>query len=322
MNRLLLFLAFNLFAGTLLLAQQPAQYSLFMLNKLRYNPAYAGLDHSLSVTAGNRWQWDQLPGAPVTQFANVHIPVYLTRGGLGLQIENESLGPRKNLFAGLSYNFQLQLGSGILSFGAGAGFYQTNLNGRLLRTPDGSYENNTVINHEDVNLPEATVSGNVTTFQVGAFYQSDQFQFGIGVDHVTEPELSLDPLFFPLRRNIYAQASVKLNVSSRIVLEPNLLVKSDFVQTQTDVALIARYNENLFLGGGLRGYQSDNLDAAVIMAGFKISENITLGYAYDVTLSDLGLVSNGSHEILLNYNLNKRFIKQRLPPIIYNPRNL
>ena len=58
------------------------------------------------------------------------------------------------------------------------------------------------------------------------------------------------------------------------------------------------------------------------MGGFKLSEKITLAYAYDLTLSELSQVSNGSHEIMINYNLGKALGKGKPPRIIYNPRNL
>ena len=83
---------------------------------------------------------------------------------------------------------------------------------------------------------------------------------------------------------------------------------------------MAEYNDNLFGGVAFRGYNNDSRDALVIMGGFKISNNIKLGYSYDVTLSDLQLVSSGSHEILLNYNLNKRYVFSKPPNTIYHPR--
>jgi hypothetical protein len=83
-----------------------------------------------------------------------------------------------------------------------------------------------------------------------------------------------------------------------------------------------RYNENIFTGASLRGYNNQTLDAVALVAGFKLSEKITLGYSYDITLSNLNTVSNGSHEILVNYNLGKPIGKGRPPAIIYNPRSL
>jgi hypothetical protein len=89
-----------------------------------------------------------------------------------------------------------------------------------------------------------------------------------------------------------------------------------------DFSLITRYNENIFIGASLRGYHSESLDAVALIGGFKLSEKITIGYSYDLTLSSLKTASNGSHEILLNYNLGKAIGKGRPPKIIYNPRSL
>ena len=65
-------------------AQQPAQYSLYNLNKFNFNPAYAGLDNSLSVTGVYRSQWVGLPGKPVTQNINAHMPLYFFKWRSGL----------------------------------------------------------------------------------------------------------------------------------------------------------------------------------------------------------------------------------------------
>jgi hypothetical protein len=99
-------------------------------------------------------------------------------------------------------------------------------------------------------------------------------------------------------------------------------VKSNISQTQIDFSLTTRYNENIFVGTSFRGYHSESLDAVALIGGFKLNEKITIGYSYDLTLSNLSTVSNGSHEILINYNLGKPIGKGKPPKIIYNPRSL
>lgn len=50
------------------------------------------------------------------------------------------------------------------------------------------------------------------------------------------------------------------------------------------------------------------LDAAVsAMAGFQVSDNIMVGYAYDYDTTELGSYNNGSHEIFLRFELGTRF---------------
>ena len=89
-----------------------------------------------------------------------------------------------------------------------------------------------------------------------------------------------------------------------------------------EISTIVTYNDNIFGGASFRGYNSNSTDAVVIIAGYKLNERVTLAYSYDITLSELNRVSQGSHEIMLNYNLNKDIGKGRLPKIIYNPRFL
>ena len=86
--------------------------------------------------------------------------------------------------------------------------------------------------------------------------------------------------------------------------------------------MTARYNENIFVGGSLRGYHGNSIDAVALMGGFKLSEKISIGYAYDLGLSRLKTVNSGAHEILLNYNLGAPIGQGKPPSIIYNPRSL
>jgi hypothetical protein len=94
------------------------------------------------------------------------------------------------------------------------------------------------------------------------------------------------------------------------------------VQTQIEGSVRIVYDD--FVTGGLsvRGYSQNTLDALVIFGGLKLSDHLTIAYAYDLTLSALNQASSGTHEVMLKYNLN-RIIGAGLPPrVIYNPRFL
>ena len=304
--------------------QQPAQYSLYFMNKLNWNPAYAGLDHSLSITGGFRKQWVGLPGSPTTQNLGMHMPLYLLGGGVGLNIENDEIGAERRATATLSYNYQKILGSGILSFGVAGGIMQRTIDGEELRTATGNYDPNDpgVIDHNDDLLPLGIESGAVTTFHAGVYYQSEKIEGGISVKNITEPSAAVGNLNLQLARNYFFLLGMNFDINRSLTFHPSVFVRSDLIETQMDFSAIVRYNDNIFGGASLRGYSSNSLDAAAIILGFKLSQNITLAYAYDLTLSELSSVSNGSHEIMINYNLNKRIGTGRPPRIIYNPRSL
>lgn len=53
-------------------------------------------------------------------------------------------------------------------------------------------------------------------------------------------------------------------------------------------------------------------DSIVSMFEVQINENFHVGYAYDLTLSDIRLYSNGTHEIVINYRIKLSKIHQGL----------
>jgi len=317
-----LIIGFLLFSTAPAFCQHAAQYSLYTWNPLHWNPAYAGLDHSLSATALFRKQWTNLQGAPVSQNLNVHMPLYFLGGGVGLNIENDVLGAEQMTTAELSYNYQLNLGSSIFSIGLGGGIVQRSLDGAKLRTPGGIYDEPGAFDHMDDLLPLGRESAIAPVVHAGVYFQSEKWEAGVSVKNLTENNAALPSILLQQKRHFFFTFSYHWEISQKLSLHPSVLVRSDVVQTQTDFSLTAKFNDNIFGGVSLRGYNSESIDAAAILAGFRLSEKTTFMYAYDMTLSGLRNVSNGSHEVGLRYNLNKPIGAGRLPRIIYNPRSL
>lgn len=299
-----------------------------MLNPFNWNPAYAGMEKSLSFNAGLREQWSGLTQSstdenigPSTQFINAHLPLYLLRGGLGIQLENDAIGPRRQLGFNVAYNFQTYLGPGILSIGIGGGIFRQEIDGNILRTPSGIYSSQT-IDHQDDLLPLGVVNGNIPTFRVGAYYSMEWLEVGIAAIHINEPEIELNQLGFQLQRTLFFGAKAQLNLNDAIQFHPSFLAKSDVVQTQVDLSGYFHFNENFFFGGGVRGLDTNSLDALTIFGGFNLAKNTRIAYGYDITLSGLQDISNGSHELMIQYNLQQLIGAGRPPKVIYNPRNL
>lgn len=320
-QRLLLCAVCLILWATQVNAQQPGQYSLYHFNKFNFNPAYAGLDGSLVINGIYRAQWTGLEGAPTSQYVDVHFPLQFLRSGIGLQFENDVLGAENNMRFNLAYNYQLDVRVGILSFGLGGGFLQKRLDGSRLITPEGVYDEDQIF-HGDPILPNTRVTAITPSFQAGVYFKGNWLEAGLGVRHLLEEEAEFDNFTMLLRRTFFFQAEGKINIASNWLLVPMLLVRTDGRQLQTDIGALVEYNENFFIGTNFRGYNSNSLDAVGIMGGLNISPKFKLAYNYDLTLSALNDVSNGSHEILLRFNLNKPIGQGRPPKIIFNPRSL
>lgn len=307
---------------TMVWAQQPTQYSLFMLNKYAYNHAYNGLDESLSITGVFRKQWMNFAGSPLNFNFTAHLPLEMIRSGVGLGVEYDALGAYTNITVRGSYSYILDLkDAGRLSIGMAGRFLQKELDGSRLLTPDGNYE--TGVNHNDPNVPTGRETGTSLTFDAAFYYQHEKFEVGIAATHLNQPSLDLatdaSVLF---NRAYFLMASTDISINSSFTLKPSLLVQTDFIKFQPEVAVLLDWKDNVFGGVGFRGYSQKTVDALIFTAGLKFMENFTVAYAYDLSLGSLQGYNSGSHEIVLNYNLNKKIGKELPSKIIYNPRFL
>lgn len=302
-------------------AQQPGSYSMYMLNKYHLNPAYAGMDYSLSVNAIVRNQWQAIPGQPSSQMVNFHLPVYILNGAAGVKVENERIGAELQLKVSGSYSYVLETGIGLFNFGLQVGGIQKRLNGAILRTPEGNYEGGQ-IDHQDPLLLSSNQQGVGVLYGFGIYYIGDYLEGGISAEHIPVNNISISPAKIRLTPSINGYLETAIPVGENLNVIPSLWVRSDLKQTQGNISVLLKHRGNIFGGVGMRGYSGKTLDSMHAILGWTFNENYSLSYSYDIGLSSLRSVHEGSHEILFNYNLNK-LIGAGLPPkIIYGPRHM
>jgi type IX secretion system PorP/SprF family membrane protein len=316
-NMRYLFLSAFLLFSFCAFAQQPAQYSLYMFNPYNFNSAYAGLDESVSATGVFRQQWQGLEGSPLTQDFNVHMPLYFMKGAFGLGIENDALGAERNLKLTAAYNYQQELGNGFISAGVRGGILQKTLDGSILVPRDQDRTDNYI--------PIGIETSSAPILDAGVYYKGESMQIGFSANNLLQNSVDFaldEPTSIDFLRNYFFIFAYNFDIGSKFNVSPSLLVKSDIQEIQTDFSAIVEYNDNIMLGASFRGYNSNTIDAVVMMAGMKVTQNVTIAYAYDLPISGLSATNLGSHEIMLNYNLNKVFGAGVPPKIIYNPRFL
>lgn len=309
-----------------LFAQQSSQHSMYMLNPYSVNHAYAGMENSLIATADIRKQWINLNGSPSTQNLTIHLPVYFLKGGLGFQFENDQLGATRNTSFKGSYNYIHSLSENAnISIAASAGIIQQAYDGSVLRSPDGDYEPGAP-NHNDPLLSTLSQSSIIPTLAASVMLQISDFNFGLSANDLIENEFTFEfegqESRFAQKRHYFAFTSYDFEINDFVSLKPVFLLKSDLVETQLDVNLIAELDQKFIVGGGYRGFDKVAGDGVVIIAGIKLNDHFTLAYSYDLGLSSLNNVHNGSHEFLIKYDLNKKIGGGYPPNIKYNPRFL
>lgn len=302
--------------------QHVMQNSLFMFDRYAFNPAFGGMESSLVANLQYRTQWAGIPGNPETYMLNAHMPFYLWQGAFGVELFNESIGAENQTAFLASYNYIKETSIGLFSLGLRGGIAQTGLDGTKLRAPDGVYEGS-IIDHHDTNLPNGAISGISPLVEAGLYFAGDYFEAGVSMTGYYPGGISLgDGFQYDPLPGFHFFGEYFIESLDRVSLYPVVYIKSDLIETQAELSVRAEWQNIATAGIGYRGFGNNNLDALILSAGVRLSSKFYLNYAYDIGLSSLNTAHQGTHEILIRYNLGK-MIGAGLPPrTIYNPRNL
>lgn len=291
-------------------AQSDAQFSQYYQVKNYYNPAAIGTSDLLNIRGGARLQWVGIDNAPKSFAATAEMPVKLfnKRIGVGLLMQQESMGLYNNLTLGLQGGYKLKLFKGELTIGVQLGFINEGFKGTEVILPDGDdyHQNN------DEAIPMNDLNGNAFDIGAGVFYTRGIFWGGISMTHLTQPVISLNSdsgdntmeknYEFQVGRTLYFMAGCNIPIKNTLFeVMPSMLVKSDFTFTTGEITARLRYNK--FLSAGI-GYRYD--DAVTISLGAEI-KGFYIGYAYDYATSAIAKASSGSHEIFAGYALKLDF---------------
>ncbi len=292
MKKILLTLSLAI-SGLFATAQQDYQFTHYMFDNLSFNPGYAGITNSICGTALFRQQWSGFDGSPQTALLNVHAPVKMLRGGIGLTYVNDQLGFEKNNLVRLSYSYHQGLGVGILGIGISAGFIQKSIDANWI-TPDGTPAAN------DGAIAQANSSDMAPDINFGIFYKTPNLYMGLSATHLGQ--FDMDELNLQNVHHYWITAGYDYQINPDFMLRPSILAKTDIASTQIDVNVNVLFKNMVWAGVSYR-----LADAIAPMLGYQTLVGggmLRIGYGYDVTTSALRSYSSGSHDIMLNYCFN------------------
>lgn len=319
-----------LFAGLLFLApitslaQLDVQYSQFMWDPYSYNPAYAGLDNALSGTIHVRSQWTGLNGAPITEGITLHTPLPAWKGGAGLEILNDEQGLLRNTSLSLGYAYDIAVGKGVLAIGVQGSLIQASLDGSKITTPDGTSQDS-IYNSNDNILPSTMVNALGGDAAAGIYLLFPKFKAGVSVDHLIGNGINFKTAGtagglkenFP--KQIFVTASYEIAAGDNFMVQPSVFFKSALSTWQAEGNATVTYKNIISAGAGYRGFTTNSQDAVYGIVAIRLNNGLFIGYSYDYTLSALNTVSNGTHELLINYKI-QLFKPSQPGKIIYTPR--
>jgi len=289
-----------LFAGNQLKAQQQNMYSQYMFNMININPAYAGNRVGDNITALYRKQWVNVEGAPTTYSLSWDRGSEDTGEGLhqaynpasyGLQLYSDKLGIETSQGIQAFYSYRIKFNNSFLSFGLSGGV----MNYQALYSQVTTNTGGDPLFQEDV-------TAIVPTAGVGALYATAHWYVGLSAPSLLHTKImdnkqnittGSDGRFFLTGGYIF-------NVSDEFTIKPSVMLRAVKSEPfQFDINLNAWIQSTVGLGLSYRPN-----DALVGMASFRITPQITLGYAYDYLISNMTHFSTGSHELILNFQFN------------------
>ena len=290
------------FIGIAAFAQQDAQFTQNMFNKLSINPGYAGANGGICGTFLSRTQWTGFDGHPSTNLFSVDALLF-SKHGVGLTVFQDKLGIETSLVAKLAYSYHLTLGPGSLGIGVEAGMLNKSFGDDFIAVDDYTL---------DPSIPNSGTSASTFDLGLGLYYNiPNKMYVGISTLHLTASELKdvadnggEGSLNYAQSRHYYIMAGYDWDMSGgaqKWVLKPSVLAKTDASSTQLDVNALVMYNKLVW--GGVT-YRVE--DAVAALAGVNIPQlpGLKIGASYDITMSDLGDHSNGSLEFMIKYCTN------------------
>ena len=298
----LLFLSF-LANYSNLFAQQDSQYTNYMFNTIAINPAYAGSREVMSVFGMHRNQWVGFDGAPITNVATINTPIYDSNFGIGISFVNDKIGPSTEnaIAADISYTIRTSENYK-LAFGIKASANILNVDYSKLDIYDATdplFQNN-ITNQFSPN------------FGAGIYFYSDKFYAGIAVPNILDTEFYDDNALSTATKKMHYNliSGYVFDLSDSIKFKPAFLAKMvSGAPIQLDLTANFMFFEKFILGAAWRK------DAAISgLAGFQVTENWLIGYAYDAETTRLRNYNSGSHEIFLRYEFkgkNEKVISPR-----------
>ena len=278
------------------IAQQDPQFTQYTYNMSVVNPAYATTEIGiLNLGANYRKQWTGTTGGPRTLSFFAHTP-FSNKIEMGLTFTTDEIGEdviqinENNINADFAYLLNVNE-SATLALGIKAGFtlYDSAFRGKLIDPSDQVFA-------DDVNQVYPTIGA-------GAYYFTDTYYIGLSapnllrskqLDNISLKELGREEIHF------YMIGGYVFPVNSTFKLKPSCMVRGiKGAPINFDVSLNALlYNR---LEGGVSYRYNDAVSGIV---GFRISPSLKVAYSYDATVSDFARYNNGSHEIVLLFDLS------------------
>ena len=286
-------------------AQQLPLISNYLNTAHLFNPAFSGLDGKTEITVLNRRQWTDIQGAPETQFMAFNGNREDLKFGYSGYAFNDvtDIVSRAGFYGSYAWHVKFT-DQNSLSLGLGAGYVNNTINVGGIRVQD------------DLD-PVLFSALNRAKFDLnfGFNLKFGDFSFGAAVPNILAPKVDfsdnyvISPFQYQYMRHYVVNTQYDVNLQKGLMtLSPFVTVRANEVTIpQVDAGLMFNHKEYFFIGAAYRSSY-----AVTANTGVHLTENITMGYAYDFSLNTYGFALGNSHEFMLRYSFGESKKDKRL----------
>jgi type IX secretion system PorP/SprF family membrane protein len=313
----LLSLLFVFATGLFVQAQQQTQFTNILLHQYLYNPAFAGTMKGMQFNAGYRNQWTGFDGAPKTYmlsgYGTLKKKPAMAVGGL---VSNDQLGliNRTSIYGSYSYHLKMN-DKWKLGFGVSAGFIQYNV----------KIYNAKPYDKEDNFLTSSILNANAFDANSGFYLYSKKFFFGVSGQQLPSSKIHWSNTIGRLTPLFYVNSGYTFTLDKKkkeYTLQPSVLMRFNSPSPyELEYSLKFAYKNMLWVGGSFRHAKTNTAlgkkwqnNSFCALLGVTVSKQFTLGYSYDIALSNIRKYNNGSHEIMITYTIasKKGIVKDKV----------
>lgn len=289
------FLIAFLFCGVLAEGQQLPHYSQFDQNRFLIDPAVAGSKPYFRTRLHARAQWVGFQGAPRTGILSIEGPLKRENMGIGGYFFKDEAGPAERNGGQLAYSYHFRVDEvNKLSLGLGLGVLQYRINRDELVLYDQGDE---VFMGGDNGMsaiePDASF---------GAFFYGRRYGVGISGFQLLHNRVNWEGSNSRLDGHYFLHAYYETPLSEELTLRPTFMTKY-VPNTDPQFEFGGRLIYRDMLWGGLN-YRTQ--DAVSAMLGYRLKDKWSIGYSYDMTLTELRNYNTGSHELMLGYRFHPK----------------
>jgi type IX secretion system PorP/SprF family membrane protein len=285
-----------LLAVKLSVAQQDPMYTQYNFNLQTVNPAYAGTWDNLGFLVLGRHQWVGMGGGPKTYTFSLQTPTRFPNVALGLNVVSDKVGLEKRLMANADYSYRVRVSEdSYLRLGIKAGI--TNYMNNLTEYTGFPGDPGDPMFMSDIDVRV------MPNFGVGAFLFSDDYYVGLSLPKIIQNEFKNNYNNYSTwseMRHFFLIAGYVFDLTDGIKFKPTLLTKATWgAPVEFDFTANILLREKFWLGAMYR-----TGDSYGFIAQWIFDKQLRVGYSIDFTTTRLQHYHNGTHEIMVSYELS------------------